>query len=392
MLYDLVIWYGFVSLTHLFLQIHFGHTDYIYSRPKNSSTPQVGVVIPSYNEPVDELVETVEAALKQDYRGDLRVLLVDDGSRDKTAFLEVKERFDGHPRFTAHALEENRGKREAQKYGFDLFCEDCDVIVTIDSDTVLAPNAVKNLVGVFGDPKVGAATANIRVKNQVNLLTKLIDKRYWTAFNYERAAQSLFGGVICCSGPLSAYRAEIIRKVREEYVSQYFLGKKCTFGDDRNLTNLVLREGYRVRYINESLAWTSAPTTMRKWLQQQIRWSKSFYRELIWTFKNIVIPSPRQLHPYILYDMVIQAILPLLLVVALLFAAYRSVFESYLYAFAYLAVLVGVALLRANYAIIRTGEKGFWLFPLYAVLHMFLLIPVRLYAISTLWNNRWGTR
>ena len=65
------------------------------------------------------------------------------------------------------------------------------------------------------------------------LLTRLIGLRYWSAFHQERAAQSVFDVVMCCSGPAAAYRKELVDRVKDQYVTQVFLGRRCTFGDDR---------------------------------------------------------------------------------------------------------------------------------------------------------------
>jgi hyaluronan synthase/N-acetylglucosaminyltransferase len=156
----------------------------------------------------------------------------------------------------------NRGKRHAQKHAFDLLGDSVDIVVTIDSDTVLAPDSVSNLVKPFVDPRVGAVTGDVRAFRS-NFLSKLIYARYWTAFNQERAAQSLFGTVLCWSGPLAAYRASIIERVKERYVSQVFLGERCTYGDDRHLTNLVLELGYVVKFERHAKALTHVPTKIK---------------------------------------------------------------------------------------------------------------------------------
>jgi hyaluronan synthase len=93
-----------------------------------------------------------------------------------------------------------------------------------------------------------------------------------------------------------------------------------------------------------------------------------------------------------LYDLCMQAVLPILLVLSLLFVGYRSIVESPLYLFGYLMILVGIALLRGSYAFLRTRDRDFFLFPLYAFCHIFLLIPVRVYALCTIRTTKWGTR
>jgi hyaluronan synthase/N-acetylglucosaminyltransferase len=404
-LFEILNWYGLLTLTHLFAQINFGHRDYLNSvgqdeRIDSAAVRQqrnspyfllsVAIVIPTYNEEPADLERCVQSALSQEYEAPFSVIVIDDGSKDKRGIQHIKEKFSSVPNLFIHEFEKNKGKRHAQKYAFDFFGDSVDIMVTIDSDTVLAQDSITHLVLLFADPKVGAVTGDVRAIKQ-NFLSTLIDARYWTAFNQERAAQSLFGTVLCCSGPLAAYRNTVIQKVKEAYVSQKFLGQYCTYGDDRHLTNLVLEQGYTVHYERRAKAWTFVPQKLRPWLKQQARWNRSFYRELLWTLKRVILKRKYQ-NIYMVYDLSMQSILPLLLLASLLFVCVKSVTESPLHLFGYLTILVSVALLRGTYAYLRTREKMFFLFPLYAFCHIFLLIPVRVYALCTLKTTKWGTR
>src|SRR5262249_41171027 len=136
----------------------------------------------------------------------------------------------------------NRGKRQALATGFDQARG--EILVTLDSDSVIASDAARHLVAPFTDPAVGAATARVRVYNKTeNLLTRMLAVRYVMAFEFFRASTSVFKTVMCCSGVLSAYRAKVVFRVQDAWLNQRFLGQACTYGDDRALTNFVLRAG-----------------------------------------------------------------------------------------------------------------------------------------------------
>jgi hyaluronan synthase len=403
--FEILNWYGLLTLTHLFAQINFGHRDYLNSvketdlieQPVISQLrtaayfhPSVAIIIPTYNEAPEDLEQCVQSALNQQYPLPVQVIVIDDGSKDKQAITHIRNKFNDVPDLIIHEFPENKGKRHAQKYAFDFFGDSVDVVVTIDSDTILAPDSVAYLVLLFADPKVGAVTGDVRAIRQ-NFLSTLIDARYWTAFNQERAAQSLFGTVLCCSGPLAAYRNSIIRHVKEAYISERFLGEYCTYGDDRHLTNLILEQGYTVHYERRAKAWTHVPQKLKPWLKQQTRWNRSFYRELLWTLRYVVLKRKYQ-NVYMIYDLLMQTILPFLLLGCLGFVCLRSVTQTPVFLLGYIAILVGVAFLRGSYAYLRTREKVFFVFPLYAFCHIFLLIPVRMYALCTLKTTKWGTR
>jgi hyaluronan synthase len=261
-------------------------------------------------------------------------------------------------------------------------------VVTIDSDTGVDPDGVTEIVRAFEDEHVGAVTGDVGVTNERrNVLTRLIGMRYWVAFNQERAAQSHFRTVLCCSGPLAGYRRAVLKRVWERYVTQSYRGVACTYGDDRHLTNLVLAAGHDTRFVPFAHAITYAPEDLGSYLRQQLRWNKSFYRELLWT-----VPFLLRCSPYMVFEVIVQTALPLLLTLALVTAIVMGAVDDPTRLLHYAAVVVGVAVLRCSYAIYRTKRLSFLLFVLYGFLHVALLVPTRMRALVTLGDNRWGTR
>jgi len=334
--------------------------------------------------------ECIKSTLEQNYP-DVLVIMIDDGSRSAEVFDQIKKDFEHYDNFFPIRKYRNEGKRKAQKTAFDVLDERVEIIVTIDSDTVLSKDGLINIVQKFKNPNIGAITGNVRAIKEENLLTKLIDGRYFSAFNQERAAQSLFGTVLCCSGPFAAYRSCIIREVKECYITQRFLVQECTYGDDRHLTNLVLNEGYQVKYEIKAHAVTRVPHIYKEFFSQQVRWNKSFYRELLWTLK-FYIRAPQNFHPYILYDLTIQTMLLFLLMLVISFSFFRGITVSPIYLLQYIVMVFGISVLRASYSFLRSRDNNLLLFPIYSFLHIFMLIPARIYAILTLKKAGWGTR
>jgi hyaluronan synthase len=377
--------YGALALSHIALQMILGHLEHRRQqrRTYSSSTPRVTVVVPAYNEDPAMLHRCLLSIDRQEYP-EIEAIVVDDGSLNVEQLLPVHDEF-SRGRFRVVLQPDNSGKRNCQAVVFDQALG--DVVITIDSDTVLAPDAIRKIVRRFDDPKVGAVTGNVEVINQrQNLLTRLIGYRYWMAFNQERAAQSYFGVVMCASGPFSAYRRTIIDEVREAYTNQRFLGKHCTFGDDRHLTNLVLGLGYDVVYDEGAIAQTRVPSRIRDYLRQQNRWNKSFYREILWTARFV-----HKRNPYMGLDLGLEVIMPFALLVALGLTV-DAAFIDPSSLWRYVAIVVAIGFARALYGLLRTRSPGFLLFTLYGFVHVFLLIPVRLYALATIGRLGWGGR
>ena len=138
---------------------------------------------------------------------------------------------------------------------------DAEIVAFVDSDSVLEPDALRILVQGFADERVGAICGHADVLNlRETWLTKMQAVRYFVAFKVVKAAESVFNAVTCCSGCFSAYRREAIMPHLDWWEHQTFLGRPSTFGDDRSLTNCVLRR-WKVRYESRAVSHTIVPVT-----------------------------------------------------------------------------------------------------------------------------------
>ena len=387
-----LIFYGVIALSHIIIQMVLAHRehkkqiDQHFDERYQSHCPSVTVIVPCFNEDPELLRDCLYSIHQQKYQGSIEAIVVDDCSKNKKDLLPIFKEAQEQYSFQIIFQPCNKGKREAQKVAFDL--AKGEIIVTVDSDTIITRNGIAHIVRQFKNLDIAAVTGDVRVENNnKNLLTRLISYRYWTAFHQERAAQSLYDVLMCCSGPFSAYRTENIKRVKEQYVQQYFLGKKCTYGDDRHLTNLILEYGYAVRFDHKAVAYTHVPTTVRQYIKQQIRWNKSFYREMLWTIKFL-----HRHHYYMLYDLAMQFILPFMLLIALIAMVYQTIIFGIEHLIWYFVILIGIAIIRSSYGMYRTKDIGFLTFILYGFMHVFLLIPIRIYALCTLDDMKWGTR
>lgn len=377
--------YGLVLMFYLLAKLGL---SFIY-HPFKGETPQfkVAAVIPSYNENGPGMIDTLESIADQTYPV-AEVYIVDDGSPDKTGFNMVKEHIAANPeRFKnviLHEATENKGKRHAQAWAFER--SDADVFLTIDSDTYAFPNALEELLKPFNDPNIHAATGHINARNRdENFLTRLIDIRYDNAFRVERAAQTMTGNILTCSGPLSVYRRELIMDNLHRYLNQSFLGVKVNIGDDRCLTNYANKLG-RTVYQSTAKATTDVPNNLQVFTRQQIRWNKSFFRESLEAIKLGIR------RPALAAWSTIEVILFVLLNYSLFsFAAGQfKDFNPMVFLIVLIAVCAAAFARNIHYAF--KHPVLFLLAPFYGILHILLLQPIRLYALLTIRNVKWGTR
>lgn len=384
------ITYGILSLSHLCIQYFFAHKHAACHRAvQKDFTTEVVALVPAYNESPWRLRRCLRSLRNQTHRN-LHVVMIDDGSKNLHQLQWVYDEFKIYKNFSHEVLPCNKGKREAQHAGF-LSRPNAELYVTVDSDTVLDADAVAIMAARLADKRLGAVTADILAENwQQNWLTRLIHRRYWSAFHVERAAQSYFSSVTCCSGPLSMYRGEVLQKVWNRYIGQMFLGRRCTFGDDRHLTNLILQEKYQAVFEPLAHAKTHVPERLFwDYIKQQWRWNMSFYREMLWNARYLA-----NHHIYMTYDLAMQALLPFLLLFCLGLTIVVAVHGHESVALWYIITALGMGLVRSIYGVWRTRDKGFLVFTIYGLLHVAVLIPLRIYSLVTLFARRtsWGTR
>lgn len=289
----------------------------------------------------------------------------------------------------------NRGKRHGLAAGFRSGW-DAEIYLCIDSDTILDSRAVEEASAPFARRRVHCVTGLVLASNRAtNLLTRLIDMRYQNAFLGERVAYSRLGSVLCACGSLALYRGSTVRKYLDDFLGQRFLGKECTFGDDRRLTYYCLIEGKSL-IVPTAVAWTDVPETLRKFLKQQTRWTKSFIREgsLLALKVNSIGRAYWWLNLVELTTWV--AFTSALLVALIVFASNPhawAVFAAYAIYVSAAAWLRSLHYLRSAGSVPRSDRiLTFLAAPLYALMNLTLLIPLRLYALMTLRRNGWGTR
>lgn len=231
--------------------------------PASNEQPAVSIIVPAYNEEVNA-VRTIQSLLLQDYHH-LQVVFVDDGSTDNT-FNKVTEAFKDKANVQV-VTKKNGGKATALNYGINICTS--DYVVCIDADTQLKSNAVTELMKKFistdSITPVGAVAGNVKVGNEINMITNWQSIEYITSQNFDRRAFDLLNCITVVPGAIGAFKKAAINEAGG-FTSD-------TLAEDCDLTMRLHRKGYQVRNCTSAISYTEAPETMKQFLKQRFRWS-----------------------------------------------------------------------------------------------------------------------
>jgi len=252
--------------------------------------PVLTVIIPAYNEGA-MVRKSIDSVARAKYPHEkLEILAIDDGSTDDT-WQYIQQAAEEHGALvTAVRFTKNQGKRAALAEGFRRARG--EFVVTIDSDSVIEEDTLLAVVGPFSNPRIGAVAGKVAVYNrQKGLIPRMLHVRFILSFDFLRATQSAYGTVYCCPGALSAYRMSVVREVMDKWLEQTFLGTKCTYGEDRALTNMILAKQLNAVYQRTAVVHTIVPWTYKQLCKMYLRWDRSYIREEI-IFAKIVWKRP----------------------------------------------------------------------------------------------------
>jgi cellulose synthase/poly-beta-1,6-N-acetylglucosamine synthase-like glycosyltransferase len=247
--------------------------------PASTDLPPVSILVPAYNEG-----ETIEAALRSlvdtDYPA-FEIIVVDDGSKDDT--YEKAKPFEGtYDRCRVRVYTKpNGGKWSALNYDFHRSTS--ELVLCVDADSRLEPQALGRLVARMSDPQVVAVAGQVRVRNRVNLLTRLQALEYVIANGLVRMAQSLTGTVLVVPGPIGLFRRAALEEVYIRFGNGQHLSKPGevdgpfegdTFAEDFDLSLALLSLGGDCVYEPHAVSQTKAPDWTFRLISQRYRWCR----------------------------------------------------------------------------------------------------------------------
>jgi hyaluronan synthase len=355
------------------------------------------VIVPVVDEPLD-LFRDVLARVTEQSPDEVIVVI---NGKPNPGLEQVCEEFAPLVRWVHTPIP---GKRNAVKIGTEM--SKYDITVLLDSDTIWTPGALSELIKPFKDSAIGGVTTRQRIlEPQRSWITRWADWLENSRSLYSMPAQSVLGQVGCLPGRTIAFRRHILMEVMHDFMTQRFMGVFLEVSDDRTLTNLTLKQGYKTVYQHTSLVYTDAPLQVKKLFKQQLRWARgsqyNTLRMLPWMLGHAPV-----LAVFFLADI----ILPFLLVGTIAGWIYRAVsgtgvnlYEAMLETYGaqagwfwVIALMVVSSVLSMAIRQIRHLQEvpsDFFRLPVFIIVSTFFLMPVRLLGFLRMAHaSGWGTR
>lgn len=338
------------------------------------------VVVPSFHEDPDILMRCLDSWRAQEPNEIIIVLDV----ADVDAYNRIVSLGDDRVK---PVLFHHAGKRSALGCGIRLATS--EILVLVDSDTWWSEGLLEAAQMPFADPQVGACSTQQNVFERKSSVWRriadwMVNLRY---YDYV-PAMGRAGAVPCVSGRTAVYRRTAVMPVLTELENEFFLGRRCIAGDDGRLTWLVLASGYKTVHQSTARAISMFPDTFKAFVKQRVRWSRNSYR----TYLTAIAKGWLWKVPFVTKVTVLQILLtPVTMGLTLTYLAI-SRFEASWNGLAVVGawLLVGRGVRGLSH--LRRHPGDIFLLPLYALIVIFVALPIKLYAFFTMNKQGWLTR
>jgi cellulose synthase/poly-beta-1,6-N-acetylglucosamine synthase-like glycosyltransferase len=338
------------------------------------------VIVPSYHEDPDILMRCLESWRAQSPTEIIIVLDV----QDLEAYGRIIALDDASVR---PILFHHVGKRSALGAGIRLAVG--EIIVLTDSDTWWRHGLLVAVQKPFVDPLVGGVGTHQNVFQARTSVWRriadwMVDLRY---YDYV-PAMGRAGAVPCLSGRTAAYRRDAVMAVLEHLENEFFLGRRCIAGDDGRLTWLILASGYKTVHQSSARALSMFPDTFRAFVKQRVRWSRNSYR----CYLTAIAKGWLWKVPFVTKVTVLQILLtPVTMGLTMFYLVFSRLDLSIIGVLAAVGwVLLGRGIRGISH--LRRNPADLLILPLYAIVVIFVALPVKLFAFFTMNKQGWLTR
>lgn len=265
-------------------------------KPKYNRKDIVTIIVPCYNEE-EVIIPSLKSVLNQSYPF-IEILVIDDGSKDRTYTLAKKFEFDDGVRSLKVLSKPNGGKSRALNYGIKRARG--NLICSVDADSKLDTKAIELLVAHFDDPEIAAVAGSVNVINTNTLITKLQSLEYIQGLNMVKNGQAFLKLVNIIPGPLGMFRKKAMQEVG--------LYSHDTFAEDCDITLALIAHGYKIDFEPDAIAYTEAPENLLDLLKQRYRWTRGILQAIKKNRKFLWSPFKKPAISFVMWYMLFESV------------------------------------------------------------------------------------
>lgn len=246
----------FIFLTFLYISwfIFAGFSRTQYDKKIN---PSVSIIVPAYNE-APNIAKTIKSILLNKYSGKKEIIIINDGSTDKTG--EIIKKFSKKNKEIKILNTNHLGKAIAINSAIKI-CKN-EIFVILDADTEIDKNAIEEIVQPFIEKNVAAVSSTLRVKISRNILTWFQQFEYAISTGWRFVVDNAKGS--CIVPGFCAFRKSALKKIGGL--------KGDTAVEDYDICMYLKKAGYEIRMVPTAIAYTRVPETISGWINQRVRW------------------------------------------------------------------------------------------------------------------------
>ena len=280
---------------------------------KDSELPKVSVVIPAYNEE-STIAKTLRSIIRTRYP-DFEVLVVDDGSKDKT--LSIAKRFAGQKVKVLH--KKNGGKASALNFGIRR--AKGKIIFTMDADTTVDPGSMKKMVRFFKDPEVMSVTPAMVTEHPRTIVQRVQYTEYAMGL-FLRKAFAALRSIYIAPGAFSAYR--------KAFFDKYGLYDEHNITEDLEMGLRIQYLGFHTENCPEAPAYTAAPATFRELLLQRRRWYVGQVENLI-RYRKIISRKFGDLGAFVIPTAMLSSLFTVMITIYLMYKIITTISDNFVF-------------------------------------------------------------
>ncbi len=348
----------------------------MYKTVVNNFECPLSIVVPVYQENPEIFEKAIQSWLDNDVAEIILVIDVGDGVCQEIAAQ--------YP--VTVIITDVPGKRDALRRGWEAATT--PLVALVDSDTIWAPDVARIVAMPFVDPVVGGVATRQNVYHGHGFLQRVNDMYLDYRYFDENAAQSAVSRTLSClSGRTAVYRRDILLAISDEFMTEHFMGVQCMSGDDKRLTSLTIKRGYRTVLQRSARVWSTFPDRTSTFFKQRLRWSRNTWRSDI---RATVLERWAWRHPFLAFTMVDKGISSFTLLLSPIYMTLAIVRQDWLF----------VGLLTAWWYVSRSVKllphlrrrpsSFFFIMPFVGL--SFVMALIKIWALLTVRRQRWLTR